>query len=142
MIDLHTHSTFSDGELTPKNLIYHIEFVDDELIVNEAKNSIYATSFTEILKRYKDDPLNPASKELFNLLNEYAAKEAKLTDVEKIQKVLDLIKEQDIQMVDFKMIDINGQFRHVTIPANSFSADIMRDGIGFDASNYGYGIYT
>ena len=56
----------------------------------------------------------------------------------KIQKVLDIIKENNIQMVDFKMVDINGQFRHVTIPANSFTPDIMRDGIGFDASNYGY----
>ena len=58
----------------------------------------------------------------------------------KIQKVLDIIKEENIQMVDFKMVDINGQFRHVTIPANSFSADVMRDGIGFDASNYGYAV--
>ncbi len=58
----------------------------------------------------------------------------------KIQKVLDIIKEQNIQMVDFKMVDINGQFRHVTIPANSFSAEVMRDGIGFDASNYGYAV--
>ena len=58
----------------------------------------------------------------------------------KIQKVLDMIKDQKIEMVDFKMIDINGQFRHVTIPANSFNADVMRDGIGFDASNYGYAV--
>ena len=58
----------------------------------------------------------------------------------KIQKVLDMIKENNIQMVDFKMVDINGQFRHVTIPANSFTPDIMRDGIGFDASNYGYAV--
>ena len=43
-------------------------------------------------------------------------------------------------MVDFKMVDINGRFRHVTIPANSFSPDIMRDGIGFDASNHGYAV--
>lgn len=27
------------------------------------------------------------------------------------------IQEEGIQMVDFKMVDINGQFRHVTIPA-------------------------
>ena len=58
----------------------------------------------------------------------------------KIQKILDIIKENNIQMVDFKMVDINGQFRHVTIPANSFTPDIMRDGIGFDASNYGYAV--
>ena len=58
----------------------------------------------------------------------------------KIQNVMNLIKENDIKMVDFKMVDINGQFRHVTIPAQHFSADTMRDGIGFDASNYGYAV--
>jgi len=34
-----------------------------------------------------------------------------------IQDILTLIKEKGIQMVDFKMVDINGQYRHVTIPA-------------------------
>lgn len=51
-----------------------------------------------------------------------------------------LIKEQDIKMVDFKIVDINGQFRHVTIPASQFTEATMRDGIGFDASNYGYAV--
>ncbi len=59
---------------------------------------------------------------------------------EKIQAIIDLIKEKDIKMVDFKMVDIHGQFRHVTIPAYSFSEDIMTTGIGFDASNYGYAV--
>ena len=43
-------------------------------------------------------------------------------------------------MVDFKIVDINGQFRHVTIPASQFTVDTMKDGIGFDASNYGYAV--
>ncbi len=58
----------------------------------------------------------------------------------KIQEIIKLIKEQDIKMVDFKMVDINGQFRHVTIPAESFSEETMVNGIGFDASNYGYAV--
>ena len=58
----------------------------------------------------------------------------------KIEKIKSLIKENDIKMIDFKMVDINGQFRHVTIPACHFSEDIFRDGIGFDASNYGYAV--
>ena len=57
-----------------------------------------------------------------------------------IQDILDLIKEQGIKMVDFKMVDINGQYRHVTIPAENFSEDTMKSGIGFDASNYGYAV--
>ena len=59
---------------------------------------------------------------------------------EKIQAIIDLIKEKDIKMVDFKMGDIHGQYRHVTIPAYSFSEETMKSGIGFDASNYGYAV--
>ena len=58
----------------------------------------------------------------------------------KIRKVMDMIRDNDIKMVDFKMVDINGQFRHVTIPAQNFTENIMRDGVGFDASNYGYAV--
>ncbi len=52
--------------------------------------------------------------------------------------VMQMIQELNIKMVDFKMVDINGQFRHVTIPAQNFTEDTMTDGVGFDASNYGY----
>lgn len=57
-----------------------------------------------------------------------------------VQEIVNLIKEKNIEMIDFKMVDINGQYRHVTIPAENFSADTMRNGIGFDASNYGYAV--
>lgn len=57
-----------------------------------------------------------------------------------VQDIMQMIGEQGIQMVDFKMVDINGQFRHVTIPAQNFNEDMMRDGVGFDASNYGYAV--
>ena len=54
--------------------------------------------------------------------------------------VMQMIADNDIKMVDFKMVDINGQFRHVTIPAQNFNEDTMKDGVGFDASNYGYAV--
>lgn len=54
--------------------------------------------------------------------------------------IIAMIEEQEIAMVDFKMVDINGQFRHVTIPAANFTEDMMTDGVGFDASNYGYAV--
>ncbi len=57
-----------------------------------------------------------------------------------VQDIIKLIKDEDIKMVDFKMVDINGQYRHVTIPAQNFSEDTMKSGIGFDASNYGYAV--
>ena len=57
-----------------------------------------------------------------------------------VQDVLAIIKDNNIKMVDFKMVDINGQYRHVTIPADNFSEETMKYGIGFDASNYGYAV--
>ena len=57
-----------------------------------------------------------------------------------VKDIMQMIKENDIKMVDFKMVDINGQFRHVTIPAQQFSEETMKEGIGFDASNYGYAV--
>ena len=53
-------------------------------------------------------------------------------------EVIRYIADNDIKMLDFKMVDINGSFRHVTIPASRFSEKTLTDGIGFDASNYGY----
>ncbi len=57
-----------------------------------------------------------------------------------VQDIMEMIQAQGIQMVDFKMVDINGQFRHVTIPARDFNEEIMQNGVGFDASNYGYAV--
>ena len=57
-----------------------------------------------------------------------------------IQDIQSMIRENGIKMIDFKMVDINGQYRHVTIPAENFSEDTMLSGIGFDASNYGYAV--
>jgi len=53
---------------------------------------------------------------------------------------MNMIQDNDIKMIDFKIVDINGQYRHVTIPASQFSEDTLKDGIGFDASNYGYAV--
>ena len=57
-----------------------------------------------------------------------------------VQDILNIIKEKEIRMIDFKMVDINGQYRHVTIPAENFCEDTLISGIGFDASNYGYAV--
>ena len=37
------------------------------------------------------------------------------------QDIMNLIQKQNIQMVDFKIVDINGQYRHVTIPAKKLT---------------------
>ena len=54
--------------------------------------------------------------------------------------IMKRIQEEDIKMVDFKIVDISGQFRHVTVPAANFTEETMTSGIGFDASNYGYAV--
>jgi len=46
--------------------------------------------------------------------------------------------ENQIVMVDFKMTDLDGRWRHITIPIERFTEDTMEYGIGFDGSNYGY----
>ena len=48
------------------------------------------------------------------------------------------IRKNEIRFVDLKLVDLKGRFRHITIPAERLSARTMKDGIGFDASNYGY----
>ena len=59
---------------------------------------------------------------------------------DKVQDIMRLIRDEAIGMVDFKVVDIDGRFRHVTIPAGHFNEDTMINGIGFDASNYGYAV--
>ena len=55
-------------------------------------------------------------------------------------EVLQYIRANDVKMVDFKMVDINGSYRHVTIPAGSIDLHMLTEGVGFDASNYGYAV--
>ena len=46
--------------------------------------------------------------------------------------------ENDVKMIDFKMIDLDGRWRHIAIPESRFEPALMEDGIGFDGSNYGF----
>ena len=54
------------------------------------------------------------------------------------EDVMNFISDNDIEMIDFRMTDINGRWHHLTIPAKRFSEDTMKNGIGFDGSNYGF----
>ena len=46
--------------------------------------------------------------------------------------------ENKIKMVDIMMIDLNGRWRHLTIPFDRLSEHTFKNGIGFDGSNYGF----
>jgi len=53
-------------------------------------------------------------------------------------EVLEFCKENQIEMIDFKMIDLLGRWRHLGIPTGRFTQDTLKHGIGFDGSNYGF----
>jgi glutamine synthetase len=55
-----------------------------------------------------------------------------------IEEVHDYCAKNGIKMIDFKMIDLNGRWRHLTIPVERFTKETLSNGIGFDGSNYGF----
>ncbi|MCL2020053.1 MAG: type I glutamate--ammonia ligase [Oscillospiraceae bacterium] len=55
-----------------------------------------------------------------------------------LDETLAFCKEKEIKMVDFMMLDLDGRWKHLTMPVERFTADTMKNGIGFDGSNYGY----
>lgn len=55
-----------------------------------------------------------------------------------IKEALTFIKDNLIEMIDFKIVDLDGRWRHLTIPAENFKPKLFESGIGFDGSNYGY----
>jgi len=52
------------------------------------------------------------------------------------EEILKFVKAQNIEMVDFKVVDLFGRWHHVTIPASQLSKSTFTDGIGIDASSY------
>ncbi len=54
---------------------------------------------------------------------------------EAIQKVLELIRQRGIQVVDVKFTDLPGQWQHFSIPAASLDEEVFREGLGFDGSS-------
>ncbi len=55
-----------------------------------------------------------------------------------IEEAQAFCKEKGLKMVDFKMIDLTGRWRHLTIPVERFTQETLTSGIGFDSSNYGF----
>ena len=47
-------------------------------------------------------------------------------------------EKNSVKMADFMMIDLNGRWRHLSMPIDRFTEDTLRDGVGFDGSNYGF----
>lgn len=52
-----------------------------------------------------------------------------------VSEILTLIKEKQIQMVDFRLVDMPGRQHHVTIPAAEVDEDMLTHGVAFDGSS-------
>ncbi len=52
-----------------------------------------------------------------------------------IRKVIDLVRERGVQVVDVKFSDLPGQWQHFSLPAKDFDADVFEEGLGFDGSS-------
>lgn len=52
------------------------------------------------------------------------------------EQIVKFVKDQSVEMVDFKVVDLIGRWHHVTIPASQLSKSTFTDGIGIDASSY------
>jgi glutamine synthetase len=48
------------------------------------------------------------------------------------------IRDEGIEFVDLRAVDLLGRFRHVTLPAARLTEEVATQGVGFDGSNYGY----
>jgi glutamine synthetase len=55
-----------------------------------------------------------------------------LTDIKK------LCEKNKVKMADFMMIDLNGHWRHLAMPIERLTEDTLKNGVGFDGSNYGF----
>ncbi len=52
-----------------------------------------------------------------------------------VTKILNYVKTNKIQFIDFKFMDFPGQWQHFTVPASELSADSFENGFGFDGSS-------
>src|SRR5262245_66294059 len=57
------------------------------------------------------------------------------TQTSEVGKLLDLIRQQNIQVVDVKFCDLPGTWQHFSIPAATLDEEMIREGLGFDGSS-------
>jgi glutamine synthetase len=52
-----------------------------------------------------------------------------------VEKVMKLVKDEDVKMVNFKFMDFPGMWQQFSVPIHEFTEDIFEDGHGFDGSS-------
>lgn len=53
----------------------------------------------------------------------------------KYQKIFELIKTKNVQLVDIRFMDFPGMHQHFTVPVSQLTEESFRDGFGFDGSS-------
>ena len=53
-------------------------------------------------------------------------------------EVQEFCRANDIELIDFKMLDLAGRWHHLTITPRRFTQETLVNGIGFDGSSYGF----
>ncbi|MBT4763120.1 MAG: type I glutamate--ammonia ligase [Bdellovibrionaceae bacterium] len=53
----------------------------------------------------------------------------------KYAEVMKLAKDQGVQMVDLKFIDLPGTWQHFSVPLHQLTEDVFEEGLGFDGSS-------
>ena len=51
------------------------------------------------------------------------------------REVLDIVKENSVELIDLKFMDFPGLWQHCTVPANKLTEDAFEAGFGFDGSS-------
>ena len=55
-----------------------------------------------------------------------------------LSEIKKICEKNDVKMADFMMIDLNGRWRHLSMPVDRLTEDTLKNGVGFDGSNYGF----
>jgi glutamine synthetase len=55
-----------------------------------------------------------------------------------IHEMIQYVKEEQIEVIDFKVVDMKGRWHRLSITARKLDPSIMSKGIGFDGSSYGF----
>ena len=49
--------------------------------------------------------------------------------------IMQLVRDQEIQVIDFRFCDLPGLMQHFSVPSHELSEDAFEDGYGFDGSS-------
>lgn len=55
-----------------------------------------------------------------------------------IEEMIKFVNEKNVEVIDFKVIDMKGRWHRLSITSHKLDTSIMEKGIGFDGSSYGF----